>query len=238
MQPKFIRFNQLADMTVSWDYHIHTKYTDGLSTIPEYIQCAIRSGLKEIAFTEHVRINSSWYNHFVSEVEAVRENYKGILTVFHGIETKVLNENGNLDASEEMLSRAEIILGAVHRYPGSTDANLFGKHQSPEDSALVEFLLSKALLENPHVDVLAHPGGIYSRRFNESLPANYLEAILHLANRNKKAVEINSSYLKDIPFNAGLFKEIDPLVSLGSDSHNINQLGDIIKFLKTQHVLP
>lgn len=238
MQPHFIRYNELVEHPVSWDYHIHTVYTDGSSTIPEYIESAIRLGLTEIAFTEHVHMDSDWFDRFIDEILVAREQFGQKITIFHGIEAKALNENGDLDASNDMLEKADIIIGAVHRYPGSTDTNLFGKYLEPQDAARIELQLSKALLKNPHVDVLAHPGGIFRRRFNESLPSGFIKQILHCACDNGKAIEINSSYLNGIHFYADIFSDINPLVSLGSDCHSIARLGDIIKFLKSQHIIP
>ena len=236
MKPDLLRFNDIKSNTPFWDYHIHTDITDGTSTIKEYIETAIELKLHAIAFTEHVRKNSEWYSSFVEYINTLRESYKNKIRIFHGIETKVLSMWGDLDATQEMLDTAELILGSVHRFPPSCVVNPEWKtNQKEENFAEIEFQLSKAIIKNPSVDVLAHPGGMFMRKFNKQFPKRYLEDLLDLANKTNTAVEINSSYLKDHYLDMDLFSRKNPYVSLGSDAHSKEDLGTNIRFMKNLH---
>lgn len=233
MKPIFKHFKEFIANPDSVDFHIHTTFTDGSSTIQEYVNRAILLDIQEIAFTEHVRKTSPWYHSFVASVESVRESYKNKIRIYHGIETKVLNLNGDMDASDEMLKTAELVLGSVHRFPDSLiDDSPYGNQFSPDDLAEIEFKLASAILKNPRIDVLAHPGGMFSRRFNKKFPEKFVKKLIVLANQYHKAIEINSSYLQDIEFDSDLFFQLNPRISLGSDAHTSEDLGTIVKFIK------
>ncbi|MFA4825886.1 MAG: PHP domain-containing protein [Methanoregula sp.] len=233
MKPRLLRFNEINKEIPLWDFHIHTTITDGTSSIEEFIQTGINRGLQEIAFTEHVRKTSEWYPEFIEKIEALREVYKHKIIIFHGIEAKVLNSDGDLDASDEMLDTAELVLGSVHRFPGFDNVpTVSNYHLAEEEFAKTEFGLAKAILKNPDVDVLAHPGGMFIRKFRKNVPTGVMEELIELVNRYDKAIEINSSYLKDISLNAEPFLRMNPLISLGSDAHNKDELGNIIQFMK------
>lgn len=113
------------------DYHIHTNATDGDSTPMEIIETAKKIGIKNIAFTEHVR-KVLTYDWFKFRDNILDIDPKGI-NVMIGIEAKVLNSEGKLDVSKDIFESADIVLGTVH---GAQD---------------VEWLL------NSDCDIIAHP---------------------------------------------------------------------------------
>ena len=229
--PGFNRFNELNKSNIRYDYHIHTSQTDGSSTIEEYINSAIVLGLKEIAFTEHVRRSSVWFDSFLNEVKSLRLKFQDKLRVFTGMEAKVLDFEGNIDASGEMISNSEIVIGSVHRYPNGKNRYLDYLDLSVEDAAEIEFNLACSLLKNPYVDVLGHPGGVFETQFNMSFPDKFYEDIIKKANECDKVIEINCKYLRN-PDNFFKFcKKYNPYVSLGSDAHNMMELGNIFKLI-------
>jgi len=228
--PTFKRFRAVISSSVSCDYHIHTSWTDGKATVKEYIEAALEKGLKRIAFTEHVRRTSSWFNSFIDEVKELREKNKG-LVILYGIEAKALDYNGNLDATKEMLQESEIVLGVVHRYPNRSGGYLNFQELSYNEAAEIEFNLACATLRNPYSNVLAHPGGTFEKNFGAVFPEEYLKEIIEVANQQGKAIEINSCYLRDWSKFLRLCSELNPFISLGSDAHNISQLGDVGKSL-------
>jgi len=233
MKPQLLRFNDIHKNIPLWDYHIHTTITDGTSSFEEYIQTGINRGLQAIVFTEHVRKTSLWYPEFIESVEGSRESYKQKINIFHGIETKILNVDGELDATDDMLDTAELVLGSVHRFPGLSSTPAISNYNLSEDQfAKIELELAKEILKNPDVDVLAHPGGMFMRKFKKNVPAGFIEDLIGVANRHDRAIEINSSYLKDISLDTEPFSQMNPLISLGSDAHNKDELGDIIQFMK------
>jgi len=231
MRPKFIRFNDLNKSIIFYDYHIHTIHTDGSATIEEYVHSAIELGLKKIAFTEHVRKSSEWFESFIKKVQRIRTKFEDRLTIYYGIEAKALDYEGNIDASEEMVSNSELVLGSVHRYPNGKNRYINFLDLSKDDAAEIEFKLACSVLKNPNVDILAHPGGVFERQFNTSFPKIFYEEIINIANQYNKVIEINSSYLKNSANFFNICEKLNPYISLGSDAHNTMELGNITKLI-------
>ncbi len=160
MKDKFKRFNDLSPKDFNVDYHIHTNQTDGLNTIDDIIKTARAYKISEIAFTEHVRKNTRWFDTFADRVRESAKRYTDI-TVYVGCETKVLDKKGNLDVSDKILYRSDIVLGSVHRIPNGKGGFFDFAALTPQELADVELELSLRMLEKSPMDVLAHPGGCF-----------------------------------------------------------------------------
>jgi putative hydrolase len=115
------------------------------------------------------------------------------------------------------------VLGVVHRFPGADGSYLDFKSLSAEEMAEIEFRLSMGMIRNAPIDVLGHPGGMYQRRHGAFPEALFREMMLATRERGI-AIEINTSYLVDIPSFIALCAEIDPIVSIGSDAHQLQEL--------------
>lgn len=109
------------------DYHIHTNLTDGTLTPEQIISIANASDVK-IAITEHIHRQPT-YDWFTLR-DTIKHLDKNVLV---GVEAKVLDEAGTLDAPEDILREAELVLGSIHS---------IGK---------IEWLL------NSTCDIIAHP---------------------------------------------------------------------------------
>jgi putative hydrolase len=226
-RPIFRTFKSLLELQDYRDYHIHTTWTDGRSTVEECVEAALRKELKGVAFTEHVRSTSSWFDAFVEQVTSLAKRKTG-LEILCGIEAKALDYDGRLDATEDMINRSDIVLGSVHRYPSRGGGYLRFQDLSASEAAETELRLACGLLKNPVVDVLAHPGGTFGKNFAYTFPEEYLQRVMEVANEHGKAVEINSSYLKDRALFFRLCGELNPLVSLGSDAHDAAEVGTVL----------
>lgn len=233
-KPVFFRFNSVLQNMTEQDFHIHSNITDGSSSLEEYVTKALELHLHEMAFTEHVRRSSSWYPSFVEKVEQLRELYKNKIRIYHGIEAKILNLDGDLDATDEMLDTAELILGSVHTFPVSCMHGTLKMNELPQSEfARTEFRLSQAVVKESQADILAHPGGMYIRKFREPFPKEYRENLIELASKYDTAIEINASYSRDVLFDVNMFSRLNPYISLGSDAHAKEDLGTIIQFMKS-----
>ena len=92
-----------------------------------------------------------------------------------------------------------------------------------------------AMVRNASIYLLAHPGGMYQRRygtFNES----YFRELMIATLERGIAIEINSSYLVDVESFIQLCKEINPIVSIGSDAHKLEELGNCRDMLRNMGV--
>ena len=105
-------------MRLLGDYHTHTTYTHGTSTVEENIQQAEVLGLKEIAITEH---SYKGFNHIKvgdlpkikADIDAVKDKYN--VRVLLGIEANLMSEDGDIDISDEELKDLDVVVLGYHK---------------------------------------------------------------------------------------------------------------------------
>jgi putative hydrolase len=98
----------------------------------------------------------------------------------------------------------------------------------------VEYELALGLLQSARIDVLAHPGGMYERRRNQSFPEAYMRNMMMVSARTAVAIEINSCYLRDVDGFLKLCTEVNPYVSIGSDAHTLEAIGQCRDILRSK----
>ena len=104
------RWHKYEYYLLKGDWHVHTNYTDGKNTVFEYCKQAEENGLELIAFTEHVRKKLDYdFDDFVAEVYSAKDKFD--LEILAGCEAKVLDSEGTLDVSDDILKECEIVLG-------------------------------------------------------------------------------------------------------------------------------
>ncbi len=221
-KPVFCRFSALSPVTVNVEYQIHTSWTDGKATSKEILDVASERRLGAVAFTEHVRKDTDWFDGFVAEIRQAALLHPELKT-YVGSETKAMDEEGTLDISPEILEASDIVLGVVHRFPDGSGGYMDYKNLTPEQTADIEFRLSMGMIRNAPIDVLGHPGGMYQRRYG-AFPEHYFREMMRATLERGIAIEINSSYLVDMEGFIALCREIDPIVSIGSDAHRLDEM--------------
>ena len=220
---KFHRFGELTETAINVDYQVHTTQTDGEATVADILAAAQAKKLGGIAFTEHVRKATQWFPSFVSEVRTKAAAFPD-LRVHVGCEAKALDIHGSLDAPQTILDASDLVLGSVHRFPDGKGGYLDFDTMSAAAVADMEFALAMGLVKSAPISVLAHPGGMYERRHGK-FPADYFRELMHATLERGIAIEINSSYLVDFDSYLQMCAEIDPIVSIGSDAHKLQELG-------------
>ncbi|MEM8946225.1 MAG: DNA polymerase/3'-5' exonuclease PolX [Planctomycetota bacterium] len=171
---------EVAD--IRGDLHMHTTATDGKASLAEMIATAKARGLEYIAITDHsqrvsmangldpARLRAQW-----AEIDRVRDELEGI-EVLKGIECDIL-EKGGMDLPDDVLAEADCVIASVH----------YGQQQPSEQ--ITERILGA--LENPHVDIIAHPTG---RLINRREPyAVDIEQVIASAAMHGKMLELNAN---------------------------------------------
>jgi DNA polymerase (family 10) len=198
------------------DLHMHTTASDGRATLEEMAQAAIDRGLKYIAITDHSkrvsmargldekRLLAQW-----KEIDALNKRLGTKLKVLKGVECDIL-EKGGMDIADDVLAQADWVIASIH----------YGQKQSREQ--ITQRILGA--LENPHVDIVAHPTG---RLINHREPyAVDMDAVFKSAREHKKLLELNASPerldLDDILCAAA--KEHGIPIVISTDAHSIEGL--------------
>lgn len=218
----FGRFLDLKWPDINCDMHLHTARTDGKAHIKDVMHYAVERGLSRIAFTEHVRRDTQWFQQFTRQVRAEHKAYPQLETLV-GCEAKALDTHGLLDATDKLLAECDIVLGSVHRFPDGPGGYVGFPSLFQEHFAQIEFELAVGLLSAAPIDVLAHPGGMYFMRYGD-FPSAMMREIFKKSLERGIAVEINTSYMQNLAGFLRLCVEINPYVSIGSDMHCLEQL--------------
>ncbi len=96
------------------DYHVHSTFSDGRSSIDDNLAAAAALGLRTLCLAEHVRAGTGWLPEFVAAVHQLRP--PAGLTVLTGVEAKILDMTGRLDLPAD-LSGIDLVLIADHQFP-------------------------------------------------------------------------------------------------------------------------
>nr|WP_264475148.1 PHP domain-containing protein [Salinirubrum litoreum] len=188
---------------------MHTDYTDGQSSVADYCRRAVEAGPALLCFSEHVRRELDYdFDALRRDVAQAREAYP-TLTILLGCEAKVLDSEGTLDVSDDVLRQVDVVTGVFHSFPEVSVAEYV-------DAAC-------ALVANPVVDVYGHPTLLPTRR-GLDLTADDWSQVVATAVEHDTAIEVNSRY--DLPRAdlVGVTRTHDASVVVGSDAHEASQL--------------
>jgi DNA polymerase (family 10) len=212
------RLVELSD--IKGDFHVHTEWSDGHDSIEAMAAAAQAKGYKYLAITDHSAgrgiahgLNEERLRQQIAEIKALDKRLKGI-RLFTGIEVDI-RADGTLDYPDRLLSEIDVVVAAVHSSMG-------------QDRNKMTMRLIRAL-ENPHVDILAHPT---CRLLGEREPIDVdLEEVFRVALSTNTALEINAMPdrldLKDIHVLRA--KELGVKLVIGTDAHSAEQL-ELMRF--------
>lgn len=225
----FKRFKEIDLQYIYTDKHIHSRWTDGENSVLEIAKEAQKIGLKQIAISDHIRIESDYFNEYYKEIKEISDNIGIELLV--GFEAKISNLDGDIDVSEDVLKKAQIRIASVHRFP--IDGKLFQPDKFDKTLCQeLELRLSLSAINKRGFNVLGHPGGMSIITYKE-FPLNFFEQIVVACRENDIAFELNANYHQEVLVDLKhLLKKYNVFVSLGSDSHKIEDLGKTINSFK------
>lgn len=133
------------------DLHMHSTWSDGRASILEMAQTARARGLRTIVITDHSRslgvangLSIERLLEQAAEVRAVDDQMGPDFHVLHGTEMEI-KADGSLDYPDEVLAQLDFVIASLHT----------GLKQ-PREQVTRRAL---AAIDNPHVDLLAHPTG-------------------------------------------------------------------------------
>lgn len=105
-------------MRLTGDFHTHTTYTHGTSTIIENAMQADNLGLKYLATTEHsykstYHIKSGDLDKMRKDIEDAQKSCKVKLLL--GIEANLISRQGDIDISDEELEKLDVVVLGFHK---------------------------------------------------------------------------------------------------------------------------
>ena len=199
-------------------FHVHTKYSDGASTVKDMAAAVQAKGMQYIGITDHSR--SAFYANGLTaervlqqhqEIEALNKSFAPF-KIFKGIESDILND-GSLDYEDDILKQFDFVIASVHSV-------------LKMDVERATNRLLKAI-ENPYTTMLGHMTGrlLLSR---EGYPL-HMQKIIDACAANKVIIELNANpYRLDIDWrfiSSCMDKGVQ--VSINPDAHSIKGLDDV-----------
>ncbi|MCX8125637.1 MAG: DNA polymerase/3'-5' exonuclease PolX [Dehalococcoidia bacterium] len=207
------RLVELSD--IKGDLHVHTDWSDGQSTLEEMAGAAIKLGYEYLLVTDHSAglgvahgLDRERLDRQLEEIAALNRRFTGF-RLLAGIEVDI-RADGRIDAPEDVLSKLDIVVAAVHSAMGQSKERMTPR--------IID------AIANPHVDIIAHPT---CRLIGEREPSEVdLEAVFKAALEHGKALEINAMPtrldLKDI--HAYRARELGVKLVISTDAHQAMHL--------------
>jgi putative hydrolase len=103
------------DLALDEDYHVHSTFSDGESSIVQNVRAARERGLRTLCLVDHVRRGTEWLPEFAAAIAP----FRGLPgpRVLAGVEAKILDTFGRLDLPPG-LDGIDLVLIADHQFPG------------------------------------------------------------------------------------------------------------------------
>ncbi len=209
------------------EQHVHTDYTDGINSPVEIIEKALALGCERIVFTEHVQRRSKWIFKFKEAIKLLRNQYSGKIEIYLGIESKLIDMDGQIDCLPEYLKDIDLIIGSVHGFPRRFNDFIKFENISLKEAIKLELECSFALINNDNkINVLGHPLGVTIRNYDCELDGICFDVIARQLSKYGIAFDINYKYhAKYLGTILESCRNYGTQVNIGSDAHNLNEIG-------------
>jgi DNA polymerase (family 10) len=210
--PKLVALDQ-----VRGDTHVHSDWTDGVDSIEVMARAARGLGRAWMVLTDHspsLGITRGLTPDRIDAqgVELARLNAElSPFRILHGTEMEI-RADGTLDYPDELLARFDVVVASVHTARSQSSEQLTGR--------------TLAAIENPHVDVIAHPSGrIVNRR--DPLAIDW-PRVFEAAARTGTWLEMNGSPRLDLDDAlARAAGRAGVRLTVASDAHRTEELDQI-----------
>lgn len=235
------------------DYHVHSDFSwDSRTAMEEQVQAAVRAGVEEMCFTEHVdygvrsRENNCDYEAYRRELMRCREAYKGKIRLKYGIEFGVQTHTAPLYEQDFKGQPFDFVILSCHQVNDlefDNQAYQKGKTQREYNEGYYKEILS-VIRRYDGYSVLGHldmirrydKNGIWP--FKESQP--FVEKILAHVIERGKGIEVNTSCFRyrigDLTPSEDilrLYREMGgTILTLGSDAHRPEQVAEQFPFVR------
>jgi len=200
---------------IKGDLHVHSKYSDGTSTIRDIAIYAEKMGYQYVGICDHSQglkvaggVSIKDVYNKIEEVRKLNRQLKKI-KVLCGTEVDILND-GSLDYPDSVLKELDLVIAAIHS----------GFKQSQHQ--LTKRIVSAC--KNKYVHIIAHPTGrLFGVRDSYEID---FDEILKVARDYQVALELNCFPqrldLNDINCMRARTKKVK--IALGTDAHILDQM--------------
>jgi DNA polymerase (family X) len=213
---------RLVELTdIKGDLHTHTRLTDGSSTIAEMVRAGADRGYAYLAITDHSQALGITGGLTEDELRAEHEQIRALqsahpeMRLLCGVEVDI-HIDERLDCGDEFLDSCDIVVASIH--------SALQKPAAVQTSRLL------AAINNPHVDVIAHPTGrLLGKRPGYQVD---LMVVLDALARTGTAIEV-SGQPERLDLDADAVRaaiERGVMLVLNTDAHAHDQIGGLMRY--------
>ena len=222
------------------DFHVHSTFSDGASTLAENVQAARERGLRTVCLVDHVRRDTRWLPEFTAAVD----QYRGRpgLRVLAGVEAKILDAAGHLDLPPDLhtLGGIDLVLIADHQFPADNGpvhpdelraALEFGSMTSAEaierlcqataSAATAQAAMAQTVTLLAHLFSLLPKIGLDEAMVPGALLTDLAKRVAHVG----AMVEVNEKWSCPSARTVAAMADAGVLLVAGSDSHHCREIG-------------
>jgi DNA polymerase (family 10) len=207
--PELVRLDE-----VRGDTHVHSDWTDGVDSVEVMARAARDIGYAYMVLTDHspsLGITRGLTPERVEEQGREIARVNALLAPFqilHGTELEI-RADATLDYPDELLARFDVVIASIHTGRGQPTEQLTRR--------------ALAAIENPNVDILAHPTGrIVNRR--DALGLDW-PRVFEAAARTGTLLEMNGSPRLDLDEHlARAAAQAGARLVVASDAHRTEEL--------------
>ncbi|MEW9500619.1 DNA polymerase/3'-5' exonuclease PolX [Jeotgalibacillus marinus] len=200
---------------IKGDVHMHTTWSDGAYSLEEMIEACRAKGYEYMAITDHSHylkvangLSPERLRKQVKEIKALNKRYDDI-EILAGIEMDILPD-ASLDYDNDLLQELDIVIASIHSSFSQSQEKIMERLQTA--------------LDNPHVDIIAHPTGrIIGKRKGYKVD---VEELIKRASKTGTVLELNAN-----PNRFDLSAEYVELaqsygvpIIINTDAHDVSQL--------------
>lgn len=219
----FIKFkdNLSIEYNIKGDLHVHTNYSDGISSIYEIVKKARELGYEYIGITDHaedLKVARGLKKEKIMEerlaIKKIQKVFPDIKILF-GVEANI-RIDGSIDVEDEVLKELDYTIGSIH----------FNFNETIETN-MKRYIKA---MNNPFITIIGHPSG---RKIGERKEMDIdWKNFFNEAERTKTILEINSTIDRfdlspNLSFEANKY---NIFFSINSDAHISPQLNYVKNF--------
>ncbi|HOL83087.1 MAG TPA: PHP domain-containing protein [Caldisericia bacterium] len=219
---KYINMDKnLLSYNIKGDLHIHSNYSDGISSIYEIVRESKDLGYKYIGISDHAEdlkfakgLSEKRIYKERLEIRKIEKLFNDI-KIFFGIEANIRND-GSIDVNESILKDLDFVIASIH--------NNFNEDLNTNMKRLIN------AIRNPFVTIIGHPTG---RKISErdEMKIDWKKFYKEIEN-SKTILEINSASDRLDLYSNIIYENsnFDVLYSISSDCHFAPQLNFVSQY--------
>lgn len=220
------------ELTIKEDMHVHSTFSDGIHSLEENLGYAEEIGLEKLCCVDHVRRDTDWLRGYVKNVNRLKNTTK--VDVFSGIETKLLNGNGDLDMPQDLCG-IDYIYVADHQFPIGEACHhpreirkMIKLGKITAESAIEELCVAtmNAMKRYQNV-VIAHLFSVLPKAHlnEEQVPEDLLREMAETAKQYEVKIEIDERWKCPSFRTVSYFKSQNVPILFSTDSHRKETIG-------------